>query len=156
MASLGDFGTPREAHVDSFGYFGDTIQVHPDLSDLSLIDFAFMGEGLGEESSGSDAIKAVMVMLRSLVAVEDFDRFWSLAKQNRQTIEDLTALAESLIVAVTQRPTERPSSSSAGQPSTEANSEVDSFSPVVSRLVDKGRPDLALMVARSEEFMASA
>lgn len=149
MTSLGDFGTPREAYDETFGYFGATIRVHPDLSDLALIDFAVMGDSIDEETSGTEAIGAVMSMLRAVVHPEDFDEFWSLSKANRQTVDDLTDVVEKLVVAVTERPTQRPSASSRGQRSTGERSEGDSSSRVVNRLEEQGRPDLALLVQRS-------
>lgn len=154
-ATLGNFGTPREARTETFGYFGVEIRVHPDTSDLALLEFAELGSGL-EEKSGQDALDAVNVVLRNIVHPDDFEEFWKLARKNRQTMDDMTDLAMAVIEAVTDLPTELPSDSSDGQSSTDTKSEVDSSSPVVRRLEKKGRPDLALMVTLAEEHGVAA
>jgi len=150
MTSLGDFGVSRPAHEADFGYFGSVVRVHPDLSDLTLIEFMEVAVAI-DTMPTSGAMGAVSTMLRSLVHPEDFAEFWSTAKANRQRVEDLTALAEALIESVTDRPTERPSDSSDGPPSTDENSPAVSFSPVVRDLERRGRPDLALMVVQAQE-----
>lgn len=154
MTSLGNFGVERPAHEADFGYFGKTVRVHPDLSDLALIEF--MESAVAIESMGAgEAMGSVSKMLRSLVHPEDFDVFWKAARANRQTIEDLTTLAEALIESVADRPTVRPSGSSDGPLSTGASSPVVSSSPVVRDLEAKGRPDLALVVVQTQEHLAA-
>jgi hypothetical protein len=153
--SLGSFGTPREAYDETFDYFGKEVRVHPDLSDLALLEFAELGAGLSD-ASGRDAIAAVWAMLRNLVHPDDFDMFWAAARANRQTLEDLTDLCEALVEAVAERPTKRPSDSSDGQRSTGASSGDVYSLPAVQRLERQGRPDLALMVVEAVEHRASA
>lgn len=156
MTSLGQFGTTRPpAEGFTFDYFDSTLRVHPDLSDLDLLDFVQMAGVLeSDEVDGMAALHAVMSMLRRLVHPEDFDGFWALAKANRQTIEDLTELAQAVMVGVTERPTEQPSDSSDGQSSIAPSSTVVSSSPVT-RLESAGRPDLALVVHQAQEFQDS-
>lgn len=152
---LGDFGTSRPAHEAEFGYFGHTIRVHPNLSDLALIEFMESAVAI-DSMDGADAMVAVSRMLRSLVHPDDWSTFWDAARANRQQIDDMTGLAEKLIESLTDRPTERPSDSSDGPPSTDEKSPVVSSSPVVRRLEQQGRPDLALMVVKTQEHLASA
>lgn len=155
MSNLGSFGTPREAYTDEFDYFGETLRVHPDLSDLALIEFARMGSQIDEKTTGDQAISAVFTMLQMLVHVDDFETFWSAAKANRQTIDDLTDLAGQLVEAVAKRPTKRPSTSSRGRQRTAQKSAVASSRKVVRRLERQGRPDLALLVERSSEAISA-
>lgn len=152
---IGDFGVVHEPYDETFGYFGQRLRVHPDLSDLALVEFAALGDGLGEETTGSEANAAVMGVFRTLVHPEDFDAFWSTSKANRQSMDDLMVFAEKVIEAVTERPTEQLSNSSDGQPSTETNSVVVSTSPVVRRLEVTGRGDLAHMVVLAQEFASA-
>jgi hypothetical protein len=65
-ATLGDFGTPREAYDETFGYFGVQLRVHPDMSDLALLEFAELGANI-EGATGSEALGAVWTMLRNIV-----------------------------------------------------------------------------------------
>lgn len=153
MTSLGQFGTLRPPADDvTFDYFGQTLRVDPDLSDLAMVDFVEQAATL-EATDGAAALAAVKGMLRSLVHGEDFDTFWKLARENRQQIEDMSELAQAILVAVTERPTERPSGSSDGQPSTVASSTAGSSSPVT-RLESQGRPELALVVKQTQEHLA--
>lgn len=148
MTHLGDFGVERPAHEDSFGYFGETVRVNPDLSDLAMVDFVETGVAI-QAMDGKGGLLALKDMLRSLVHPEDFDRLWELAKANRQQIDDLDALAEAIVVSVTGRPTEQPSDSSDGLPTT-----PDDSSSRALRLLD-GRPDLQMAIVRAQEAQAS-
>ena len=156
MGKLGDFGTQRDKVEDTFGYFGETVRVHPDLTDLALLEIGRTATSMGPDTTGGEAIGFVFDLVRSLVHPDDFDTFWKLAKSNRQTVEDLTNLSMGLIEAVTERPTEQPSSSSAGPASTGTRSGVDSSLRVQRDMEAAGRPDLALVVQEVREHRASA
>lgn len=156
MTSLGSFGTPRDALDINFDYFGTMVRVNPDLSGVSLIDFMREATGLDQ---GDPDIKAVVgaadSMLHYIVHPDDFDAFWAVAKSQRQTLEDLTDLMQQLIEAVTEVPTERPSTSSDGPLSTEPSSSDVSSLPDIARFEAAGRPDLALLKRREQEFLSA-
>lgn len=167
MASIGSFGTPREAPVEdlTFDYFGVEYRVHPDATDLELFEFMDVAASLdtiqaGGEDAAIGSVVAIRSALRNLVHPDDYAAVWSAAKANRQTIEDLTELAMALAAAVADRPTERPSDSSDGPQSTEPSSTDDSSSldspdSAVIRSIRRheaaGRPDLALAVEKAQE-----
>lgn len=148
---LGDFGTQRPPADDEFGYFGHTIRVHPDFSDVVFL------ESFAESAAAVDVgqVEAVNTMMRTLIHPEDFEQFWKLVRANRQQTEDLATLAMDIMESITDRPTERPSDSSDGPRSTDENSPVVSSSPVVRRLESQGRPDLALMVVQTQEHLSA-
>lgn len=171
MASIGSFGTAREAVAEelTFDYFGEQYRVHPDATDLALVEFmdlaASIEIGAGGKvtpesiGAGVQSLAAIMSALRELVHPDDFAAVWRAAKANRQTIEDLTELAMGLAAAVADRPTVRPSDSSDGPSSTEQSSTGDSSSPVshlsvARRFEEQGRPDLALLVRDTAQSRA--
>lgn len=148
MTHLGDLGTARPENDASFGWFGSVVRVHPDLSDLALIELVQTMVNVGDEKDGGKAMDTVAGIARALVHPDDHDGFWAQAKQNRQTMEDIVNLAGKLIGALADRPTRLPSDSSAGQQGTGPNSTGGSSSPAV-RLLE-GRPDLQVAVMRAE------
>jgi hypothetical protein len=150
MAHLGDFGTEKPAEPDdTFGYFGATLRLNPELVDADLLDFLEAGQALDE----TDPKAAVMVkdFLRNCVHPEDFDQFWATGKKHRQSIEDRMKLADKLISSAADRPTGQPSVSSPGLDTTAPKSEDDFSWRVQRRLEAEGRPDLAVAVVRKRE-----
>lgn len=142
MSHLGDLGVARPEVDISFGFFGTTIRVHPDLSDLSLLEVFTALEG-----GGTGAVAALTGMIDVLIHPEDVVEFRRLVKEHRQSSEDVAHLAMKVIEAITDRPTQRPADSSGG-PSTTATRSVDaSVAEAVARY--EGRPDLQLAVLRA-------
>lgn len=84
----------------------------------------------------------------------DMDRFDAVCDRECPSYEQLAAFVASVVRAISERPTKRPSDSSDGSPSTEPVSTVVSSSPVIRRL--QGRPDLQLMVMMAQEARATA
>jgi len=149
---LGSFGSPREALDVTFGYLGEQIRVNPELSELGLMDWTEGAMEIGEDDPR--AVTAVKDQVRELVHPDDFERFWAAARRHRQRLPDLLQFMQDLMSALTQRPTGRPSDSSAGPPSTTSSFADDSSSRAVATLEARGRPDLAVVVdetARSRE-----
>jgi len=149
MTSLGNFGTPHEAPTGTFGYFGHEIRVNPELSEITLLRLARIGEAAGDQSSPVQMLDALEQMCRAVVHADDFDTFWSAAEANRQTVDDLGDVVAAVIEAVSERPTEQPSDSLGGPSTGDTRSEAGSSLPVAQRLEAKGRPDLALMVVQA-------
>jgi hypothetical protein len=150
--SLGSFGTPHDALDVDFDFFGTMVRVSPDLSDLSLLDVIGTISTFDDKTPPHEITAAIDGLRRATIHEGDLDVFRAVSKKNRQGLEDLVALAQSLLAAVTEVPTVRQSSSSSGPTSTGSSSAAASSSPVVQRLEASGRPELALMVVRAQEF----
>lgn len=140
MGTLGSFGKSRPAVEESFDWFGHEIRVHPDLSDIAIIDI------VGAMHDDTKAIETIARLGETLVHPDDLDEFMRVARANRQTMDDIAELAMELIGALAERPTELPSDSSDGQQTTARTSTGDSSSRAIEAL--EGRPDLQLMVMR--------
>lgn len=144
MASLGSFGVVHEpttpnAEPDTFEYFGAIIRIVNDPDDIDMIDFLESARTIDDQ--GLMALTAVKDGLRILIDPRDFDLFWLTAKQNRQTVEDLSKLFSDLVTGETDRPTQQPSDFSNGRLETVESSTAVSFSPPVT----SGRPDLQII-----------
>lgn len=149
MATLGDFGAPREANTETFGWFGADLRVHPDLSNLVFV------EALGRPSrTFGESMESLRDLVDMLVHPDDIGEFWRLARANRQTQDDVLSVALAIVGALTRRPTERPSDSSGGPPATDTASTESSSSREALRLLD-GRPDLQVAVLRAERELAA-
>lgn len=153
MSRLGDFGGPIEQtdEVDTFGYFGAEIRVNPEFTDAELVDFLEVAKDVDEKDPSS--MMFVKNFMRTCIHPEDFDEFWTLAKKNRQTLEDRIGTIYRIIAAIAGRPTQRSTDSSRGPQSTGQSSMDDSSSRVLERL--DGRPDLQLIVLQAQEQRAS-
>lgn len=145
MGHLGDFGTEREDVEDTFGYFGATLRVNPSLSDLEALE-AFRAVEAAE--TNATILDALHNVLTTLVHPEDVDECWRLARLHRQGLEDIATFSQTLLGALTDRPTSLPSDSSDGQATTDTSSTDDSSSRAL-RALD-GRPDLQIAVLRAE------
>jgi hypothetical protein len=149
MPTIGSFGTVKESF--DFDYFGTKIRVNPRLGHLTLVKMASLGSSITDESTPEQVVDALRAVIGCVVHPDDFDTMWDLAEANGQDIADLTDLMQQVVAAVTDRPTERPSSSSAGQPRTKRKSAAGSSLRVQRELEKKGRPDLALVVLQARE-----
>ena len=148
MASLGSFGkqhAPVEAaEPDTFDWFGSSVRLSSEVNEVELIDLMETFTQLDE--ANPTAIVVVKNGFRLILHPDDFDGFWTAAKQNRQKIEDLMPVLQALMEAATDRPTQQPSDSSPGRLVTPVNSPVVSPSQVL-----PGRPDLELLQQGGED-----
>jgi hypothetical protein len=141
---LGDFGTERPAVEESFGFFGAVVRVNPDISDLAVIEM-FCRLAAIDEAEAASVSRSIS---KALIHPDDVDLFLRTAVAHRQTIEDLVTVGLKIIEALTARPTQLPSASSDGQPTTTMSSGADSSSRAL-QLLD-GRPDLQVAVLRAQ------
>lgn len=148
-------GTTHEELDVNFPYFGTLIRVNPELSDLSLLDIMARVADFDEKTPAAFVVAAIEDLHRSIIHEDDRDAFKVASRANRQSLEDLIDLAQALIAAVAEVPTEQPTGSSSGLTSTEQSSVVVSSSPVVTRLEEQGRPDLALVVVQAQEHRSA-
>jgi len=140
--SIGTLGRKREPLDLDFEYFGATIRVAPDASDVVELEFLEIArnadldmrdlEGLSaaeleDEAKVQDVVRRtnqviistyglIRDKLRELIHPEDFDTYWRLARANRQMVSDLMAdmkaITASVVEASTGFPTTPPSDSS--------------------------------------------
>lgn len=173
MASIGSLGTKRDAVELEFDYFGETIRVHPDATDLGVADLmsAFGEMDIEDEDSAKEVMGGVAGFLRDNIHPDDRTRFWETAKANRQQLKDIIDVARVITEAVAEQasgfPTGQPSDSrsptaseskkSKGGTSSQARKARREASAATSRAravqqqamgeLD-GRPDLKLALAR--------
>lgn len=171
---IGSFGVARQPVDLSFGYFGETIRVHPDASDLAFFELMGLAQqvDLGDvdpedpstwdpqttKAMAKAGVQAADIV-RQQIHPQDWDRFWAAAKANRQQVMDLMALSDWIGRAVTEAsaglPTGPSSGSSAGRRNTRTRSAAGSSSPGrgQKRALEllQGRPDLQQLVVLAGE-----
>lgn len=159
MGHLGNFGAPREELQDTFGWLGKTFRIHPDFSDLNLVEFMRQAVDI-DEGDERTAMDLVMAQFGGIVHPDEFDTFLSESIAGRQNSRDLMGLMKSLNEALAGRPTRRPSDSPSGRRKTKGKSKGASSNrardggtakAVIRRLETAGRPDLALTVVEAVE-----
>lgn len=149
MASLGDLGVHRpeppteevKVEPDTFQWFGSTIRVSADMSEMELMDFIESIDGI--DSQGLMALRAIKRGLQMVIEPDDFDLFWRLGKDNiphGEGIDTLSSVMMLLVFGETGRPSEQQSDSSDGLLPTPESSPGDSPSEA-----SPGRPDLQLL-----------
>jgi hypothetical protein len=147
MAHLGSLGTSKPGDSITFDYFGEQITANV-VTDLDYMDFM---EEIGALTPDNPQSQRLVKDFARLCFGDSFDTFWRLAKDNRQSQEDVFDVLTKIVEASTGRPTVQPSGSSDGQSSTEAKSTVGSS--LEERLA--GRPDLQVIVGQAQAVKAS-
>ena len=167
----GSFGTVREAIDADFPYFGETIRLNPDASDLyqvklmellqtidlGSIDFDDPSSWTREQANAiQGANSSVLEAMKGQIHPDDWDLFLKTANANRQQTMDLMALSQQLTEAIAGFPTVRSGDSSAGQSRTGRKSKGGSSSQATGRALTllKGRPDLQRAVMLAQEAKA--
>jgi hypothetical protein len=143
MVSLGSFGVVRAAVADpdpaTFDWFGQPVRVTPfEVNQIELVDLMETIQHVDE--TDPRAVSIVKDLLRQVLHVDDFDQFWSIARTQRQEIEDLMGLYEVLLQEIAARPTRQSSDSAPGRLATSASSPDVSYLPAPA-----GRPDIQLI-----------
>lgn len=143
MASLGNFGVAREPLDLDFQWFGATIRVNPDASDLDFMEFMHSAENVELPDDIQDLTPAQqMAILNTMNSVttamnnfvrdqihpDDWPEFWRLAKANRQRNSDLMQLSRDITAAVSRFPTGQQSASTTTPSSTRPRSGAGSSS----------------------------
>lgn len=140
-----------DAEVLTFDYFGVELRVSAELTDADLLDFLELQADLKADDPAAAPI--VKQFLRTVIATDDFDQFWALGKQHRQSVEERSETAFKLIEAAVKTPTARSSDSSVGPSKTEENLTDGSSLRAQRRLEAKGRADLAVAVLQRREAL---
>lgn len=138
--------------IDTIDYFGSDIRINPGFTDADLIDFLEEVDAVDEDDPKAGAL--TKNFLRQAVHPDDFEHFWALGKQHRQSMEDRMAVAYAVLEVVTGRPTEQPSGSPAGPALTAASSTADFALAAQRKLEADGRADLAVAALRHREALA--
>jgi len=113
VIDLGDLGSgEHEKVIASFGYYGATIRVNPNLSEVSVMDFLEQADTIG--ASDPRTMVVVKKWIRANIHPDDFDKFWKLVNDHGVGTDDLMRLMWKILEGVTARPTGRPSDSSDG------------------------------------------
>lgn len=158
---LGDFGTPRAAREDTFGWMGEEFRIHPDFTDLNLVKFMEKAVHI-DENDEATAMDLVQGQLGGIVHPDDWTRFLDVSIKNRQGYRDLMELMKGLNEALAGRPTKRPSDSPSGRRKTGGKSKGPSSGRggqarrVIDRLDAEGRPDLALVAVAADDAQRTA
>jgi hypothetical protein len=184
MGSLGKRGTQRDAVDLDFDYFGVTIRVHPDATDLDVADLMESAGDmdLDDEEGAREVMGSMSRFMRGQIHPDDRELFWRTAKANRQQLKDIIDVARTITQAVAELASGFPTGQPSGSPSTTANTSKKSRGGTSSearaerrraaaatsrgrRATDEamglleGRPDLKLALARqvaAEQGPASA
>lgn len=107
-----------------------------------------------ENSAEAQGLIASLVEL--CLRKDDLARFDEVCDEHCPDIEEQMKFVQQALEVIAARPTGQPSDSSAGLPTTSVSSAVGSSSQVIDRLVERGRPDLALIVDQADRSRASA
>lgn len=135
--------------------WGRSFELAPKVGLLPLLRFAHLAKQ-GMDSTDIEGMDAMYVLLRQCFTAESWAAFEDAATEALADGDELLEVVGAAMTAMTARPTGRPSDSSGGSQTTSTNSAGDSSSPVIDRLVEKGRPDLALIVTQAQASRASA
>jgi hypothetical protein len=151
---LGDLSSPRAERTETFGWFGQTFNVHPNLSDLTIVEFMEMAVNI-DEADELRASQLVLEQLKMLVHPDQWDEFMRLSKANRQNVQDLMELMNKLTTALGKGRGKQPSGSAIGRSRGREKPKRSASGRVIKHLENKGRPDLAAVVAMARDEQQS-
>jgi hypothetical protein len=146
VEAAADLGSPVE-------FFGETFHFAPaGTYDWEMMEFASAATG-GMDTNSLAAASAMYRLLQAVIRDEEWQHFSAVARRNKARVQqDLMPIAVLAYLQKTERPTGRPSDSSAGPQLVPASSEVDSFAErVIAREEAAGRADRAAMVAMARD-----
>lgn len=128
MTSLGQLGVTRVHYKTTFGWFGHEISVSDKFSPLDMIDFVEAASSV-EDENDPRAVTLIKDLFKSLVSEDQFDSFWTAAKENHQTPEDLMKVYQEVATGLSKGPSGQHSVSSDGTAKTGLRSLDASTSP---------------------------
>lgn len=134
-------------------FHGEMFPLAERVSSLAIMRFA-RAVANGADTETMQGMAALYDVLQQMLDAEEWARFERHADAVRADTDDLLDFAGDALVALSARPTSRPSDSSAGPTTTEPSSTGGSSSRVIARFEADGRPDLALLVTRTQESLA--
>lgn len=135
-------------------FLGEQFKVADKVGALPLMRFAKVARA-GVDASELEGLAAMYDLLGQVIHPDDWSRFEDHADRVHADGDQLLGLVQEVFALMAARPTGRSSDSSDGPQTIEPSSTGDSSSPVISRLNDQGRPDLALLVRRHQESLTA-
>ena len=139
---------------DVITFHGQEFHLADTMGLMPLMRFAKVARS-GVDAQELEGLAAMYDLLEQCIEPDEWDRFVDLATKHRDQGDDLMEVVKETIETMSARPTERSSDSSDGPAPTSQNSTDASSSPVVRRLENRGRPDLALVVQEAEAARAA-
>lgn len=140
--------------TETVDFFGADFRVAERVGLMPMMRFAVLAK-TGIDANEMEALAAMHDLLKNCIADDEWDRFERHAVDHRADGDDLMQVVGKVMAVLADRPTKRSSDSSDGPRVIEPFSTDDSSSRVVDRLNEQGRPDLALIVRRREEFLSA-
>lgn len=143
--------------TDTVEFLGDQFRVAERVSSLAVMHFAKVANS-GVDTLDLAGLAAMYDLLEQCIHPDDWSTFEAHCNRHRADGEQLFDLVQRMFLVLAARPTGRPSDSSAGPRTIEPSSTADSSSPaiaVIERLNAQQRPDLALLVRKRQESLAS-
>lgn len=158
----------------TFGYFGKTFRVNPDLTETMVVDLLEAEVEIDDPNDPTQLVNA-KDYVREHIHEDDFDEFWATAVKNRQGVQAIIKVCWKILEKVTDRPTPPPSDFSDGRQHTPTVSPVGVSEPVtasapalpttgnmqeiadhfIHKYEAQGRPDLAAQIALAAETRAA-
>lgn len=132
MGLIGEFGAAArdadpDVEPDTFTYCGETFTVKNRVGAMPMLRFAHIAMG-DVEAETMEGLDAMYRLITSCVVKADLPRFERVAEDSEADTSELMEICSALYVAVSGRPTSRPSDSADGSPKTGESSKVPSSS----------------------------
>lgn len=137
---------------DTVEFFGERFNIREKINSRRIGKFAQLAAK--GDMPEMQAMAAINDLVDACLRPEDVQRFDAVCDRHDPDFEQLAQFVADVIEVMTQRPTSRPSDSSAGPQTIEPSSTAVSSSPVINRL--EGRPDLQLIVVKAQEARAAS
>lgn len=134
---------------------GERFTVADAIGLMPLMRFAKVAQS-GVDTNELAGLAAMYDLLEQCIADAEWERFQAHADRTRADGDELMKVVSDVFEVLSQRPTQRPSASSAGPSPANAKSADVSSSQVIDRLEQNGRPDLALLVTQAQASRVSA
>lgn len=149
MAPSRSRSSPPAPHVsESVIFAGEPFTVADRIGLMPLMRFAKVAQS-GVDSDDMAGLAAMYDLLEQCIAPEEWARFQKSADDSRADGEQLMAVVTEVMQRIADRPTSRPSDSSAGPPPTSPKSTDGSYLRVIGRY--EGRPDIQQIIVQAQE-----
>jgi hypothetical protein len=133
-------------------FFGESFTLPERVGSMPLWRFAKIASG-GIDSTEMDGFVAMYDLVKSCLTDDDWQRFNQVADANAADDDDIMGFCGQVILAVSERPTKRPSVSPDGPQVTPQSSESTPAEQAMEMLT--GRPDLQAFVEDAEKHRAT-
>lgn len=151
-----DSGEATEVDTrDKIEFLGREFHLADVVGLMPLLRFAHAAQS-GLDSADVEGMAAMYDLLEQTVIDEEWAAFQAHATKKRASDDDLMKFIQDTMTILGERPTRRSSESSDGPPATSGKSEDGSSARVITRLEQRGRPDLALIVTKTMEARAAS